>query len=473
MRFIIVVLLLSIFVAPVIAAQQISVAHGDRLDYQLQGAPTMADEYRLWLFTPHDILVKSSQMASGSDYWISLSNIDIADLPKGKYQIYSQFKGNNGMYDVSYSNSVIQTIYKNVPDVSLLTVSPDAYQMKFEGVIGNSIIDDVFIQNEIVIEDPDNKVVNMYTRSNGNLHIDIFTNLAIGDSITAIVDEETYKGTEYEPMMSCQTVVTGQLDATHKFSLEFNASIASQLPSGKSHFITIHYLEDGVTIIPFTRYTEMVAPTPTPETRYYFAFNGEEMGYSVNTTRPYEPVTPAPTPTPGPVSVLAQVHLDDRTIVQRGDIYVGEKNLDIWGALGWQDVNTENYDFRVSYCDGDDSVVTITNPHHFYVDPDIFGDKLGAWCQYSSAISEDHPVVAFFVKNPKYANLTTVTPEMTEEVITITPEPTETVTQDVTETVATPVPTAPVETPETLVMPLYPLVALAGVGIAIVAARRK
>lgn len=472
MRFIVVVLLLSILIAPVIAAQQIPVAHGDRLEYQLQDSPNMANEYRLWLFTPHGILVKLSQRASGSDYWISLSNIDIADLPNGKYQIYSQFKGNNGMYDVSYSNLEIQTIYKDVPDVSLLAVSPDAYQMKFEGIIGNPIIDDVFIQNEIVIEDPDNKVVNMYTRSNGNLHIDVFTNLAIGDSIAAIIDEETYKGTEYEPMMSCRTFVTGQLDATHKFSLEFNASVASQLPSGKSHFITIHYLEDGITTIPFTRYTEMVAPTPTPETRYYFAFNGEEMGYSVNTTRPYEPVTPAPTPTPGPVSVLAQVHLDDRTIMQRGNVYVGEKNLDVWGALGWQDVNTENYDFRVSYCDGDDSVVTITNPHHFYVDPDIFKDKLGAWCQYSSAISEDHPVVAFFVKNPEYANLTTVTPEITEEVITITPEPTETIS-NATETVATPVPTAPVETPETLVMPLYPWVALAGVVIAVIATRKK
>ena len=473
MRFIITILLLSLLIAPVLAAQQIPVARGDRLDYQLQGAPNAATEYRLWLFTPHDLLVKSSQRASGSDYWISLSNIDIANLPNGKYQIYSQFKGNNGMYDVSYGNMAIRTIYKDVPDVSLLTVSPDAYQLKFEGVISNPIIDDVFIQNEIVIEDPNNKVVNMYTRSNGNLHIDIFTNLAIGDSIAAIIDEEVYKGTEYEPMMSCRTYVTGQMDTTHKFSLEFNASVASQLPSSKSHFITIHYLEDGVTTIPFTRYTEMVPPTPTPEIRYYFAFNGEVMGYSVNTTRPYEPVTTLPTPTPGPVSVLAQTHLDDRTIVQRGDIYVGEKNLDIWGALGWQDVNTENYDFRISYCDGDDSVVTITNPHHFYVDPAIFGDKLGAWCQYSSAISEDHPVVAFFVKNPEYVNLTTVMPEMTEEEIIITPEPTTNMASNITETVATPVPTAPVETPETLVMPLYPWVALAGIGIAVVAMRKK
>jgi hypothetical protein len=281
-----------------------------------------------------------------------------------------------------------------------------------------------------------------------------------------MIDEDTYQTPDYIAMMSDRTVVNGTEDE-RMFSLTFSHTIAPQLNVG-THFIYIHYLGNGTTTIPFQRYTQFIQPTPTPAINYYFSINGELLGYGVNTTRPNETPTITPTPVQTYNTVLAENRTyNNRTIMQHGDVYVGEQNLNVFGTLGWM---SPDETYKLQYCEWDTNgtIVTVKDPYHFFVDPALFRNYLGDWCQYDSSVYEYRPSVAFVVKWTN--NLTgNMTYDSLGRIVNITPTPTPTVApmkvSTPTPIVKTTVPT-PIPTTAAIIVPLpwwIALVAVAGV----------
>ena len=452
-----VALLTLLIAAAPASAELIVVAHGDKLDIDGSIAPAGTTSGKLWLFGNKDMLGPIDIRVDSGGYHTSISKADVYRLDLGSYTAYLQFPGNNDLYDVTIDGTMLRTIYKAVPDISIQGLSGGVARDKFTALMATAPIDDVLQKESVSVQEPSIILTNMYTNHAGDLYIVASTNLAPGDKITAMIDEETYKTPEYLDKFGYSTVVSKD----RKINLMFNHTAAAELQPGK-HFVYVHYLESGVMTIPFHRYTDFIAPTPTPVVNYYYSVTGELLGIDVNTTNPEGPKTPTPTPTPVQTykTVLAAIHINNRTIEQHDEIYVGEKNLDVWGTLGW--MSSDGY-YWIQYCDGDGEKVRINNPYHFNVDNATFGGKYGAWCQYSDDIDENDPPVAFIIASPYGMNLT--------DILGPTPVPTKTPTPRPTPVKTTPpttVPTTP-PTPEptpTIQVPLpwwIAVVAVAGV----------
>lgn len=458
MEKIIILLALVLLVSPVMAGGPMHVAVGD--SFAVPANPDY-DQQRVWIFG-QDIYI--TEYTSGSVYASDISSLDI-----GEYHMFVQYPGSNGMYDLNYKNDKISSIYVSVGERNLFNTDRETKPNLFNDIRSIQPCDDVFEEYTLYLESPDIRIVNMYSKLDGTLHIDASTNLARGDKIDAMIDEDVYGITSYRTMMSNSSVVR-EFQGGNGFSLEFKREAANQLTAG-THVIYVHFLEDGLTTLPIKRYTELVEPTPTPEIRHYFAFTGEELGYAVNTTRPVEPVVTWNLTRTTPETRLAAIHINNRTIMPRGDVYLGEKNLDISQTLGWQDPGTSGYNFRIQWCEGaeDDTTVvtyTVKDEYHFNVD-DTFANRLGAWCQYQSNLKERDAPVAFYVWSGSGMNL--IDPYYVEP----TEEPTAEVTPTFAEYVEiTPEPTPiPVPTTEAIVLPMSVWIGVLAVVVVVVMRR--
>ena len=461
---------LCLCVMPVMGSGAIHVAKGDPLVFE--GPSAGGDQFRVWIFGYHDDIYTGAIDATSQEWFnTNIPAEAVFPLDNGNYKMYVQFNGQNKMFDMDYKNGKYISIYRSVPDIDATGLSSYLKIDKFNQMRSTQPIDDNFAEYELVVEDPEIVLTNMYTKFNGDLYIEAHTNLISGNKIDAIIDEEVYGRTEYRKMMSNKSVVFSNGE-TGIFWLQFPAEAAGQLTSG-THVINVHFLESGVMTIPFKRHIELITPTPTPEIKHYYDFTGDEMGYRVNTTRPAPTPTPTITVTPTPVTILAPIHLDNRTILQRGEVYIGERNLNVWGTLGWQDPETYNYEFKIRYCDGDDSIVTVKNPEHFDIDYDTFGNRLGAWCQYQSNLDEGaHAPIAFTVRSPPAAmNLTD--PYF---VPTVEPTPLPNSSQSYVmvggENVSVEVTPLPIPTTEAIVVPLSPWAAMLAVVAGVVLWRK-
>lgn len=399
-RLILALAVLALVVAPALAGSTIVLAHGDNLDFYEYTTPTnQTEQYRVWIFAGRDQFYGIDFTSNVNQCHIVIPDSMLNSLPEGSYPLYIQFQGPNRQFDVTYGKNRLQTIYKAIPDATTLAVEPRMVQQAFDLMLATSPVDDPVYKYTLEVQHPAIKVRNMYNMADGSLHIDLTTNLASGDPIWAIIDEETYQVPYYKEMMSYRTTVGGIENRT--FSLEFPRKVADQLTAG-THIISVHFQADGVTTIPFHRYERYVEPTPVPVVEKYYSFSGEMLGYDINTTPPAPSnVTIVPTYSPVYETKLIETRLNNRTIGQRDVVYVGEKNLDVFGALGWQSSNTSGYYFQIQWCDGDGEVVTIKNPEHYDIDEETYRSRHGGWCQYNPNLNEKNPPVAFFVRrNP-------------------------------------------------------------------------
>jgi len=496
-------LLVTILAVSVVHADTFVVARGDPISYYGFDAPSpnVTEPFQLWIFGTVDGLYGVPSVTNLDQYSVAMPAGQVEALGNGMYTIYAQFPGPNHQFDISYDNGTLKTIYKAIQDTDMSgSLAPDI-KRQFDAYLNTPPVDDIIINRTLSIEDPMIRVKNMYTTESGDLHMDLITNLKAGDKITSMIDEDQYNTPAYRSVMSSSATVVG--DSNRSFSLDFTSKASEQLPSGM-HFITIRFLESGSTVIPVERYSRYVPPTPTPVIQYYYDFSGNLIGYDINTTRPATAPTIVISPTVTPINwyqtVLnaKRVSANNRTVDQRGTVYVGEKNLDIYGTLGWMSNYNGNYGFTVQYCEwGDTSnttadVIQINNPYHFDVDPDIFRNKLGAWCQHQSDFIEEHPPVAFIVL-PSSAIYNMTTGEMDNGLIdvtngtpvkgknpaTVTNKTNTTPTEDVLNVVITPtdIPTPPptpepIPTTDAIVLPLPAWLAVAALAIGVVLFRR-
>lgn len=456
-RYIAVVFLMIVMATPVIAVGGAHLPVGDQIVIS-----TNDSQCRAFIFGPTTKMLEGSK----DSCYIHITSGMSYELPEGEYKMFLQYTGDNGMFDIGYDGSKFTSIYKNIRDIDVSNSTEDRKLEAFYSIRG-TLTDDRFVESVLYVELPSITLTNMYTKDNGDLHLDFSTNLFEGNAISAMIEPDLYKGTPFYKLMHNDSVVR-YTPTGNKFWLEFPVDAANQLTTGQ-HVIYITYMGNMVMSIPFKRYTRMVPPTPTPEIQHYYSFTGEEMGYRVNTTRVS---TPTPTPTiyvtPTYVTALTESR-KDRVINQRDVIYIGEKNLDVSLAVGWQDPSTSNYNFVITWCDGDGSEYVIPNEKHFDVDSSVFSNREGAWCHKGD---DREPIVAFFVKRGYYGNVSVRDPIPT---VNATIAPSNHSYAVVEGEATTPIPTTtpiPVPTTETITLPVPIWIVVAAIVSALVMRRQ-
>ena len=500
---IIIVACVLFFITAPASAAQIGVAYGDALNFSDSNAPyyivipsssVVGDLSNLnttagsaandasancqaWLFGNQAYLNPIPFTSHLSYYTIEIPADTIQTLPSGDYNMYLQFPGKTGVMSLQYNLATKQigSPFTNFEPVSLVGLTPrlaeDAFVMTQDSTKNYG---DTFYKIPVTIGKPSLSIQSNYILPNGDLYIGGVTNLAKGDRISGTIDPDVYVSPEYHTMMTTITVAVGNESGSRQWSMVFPQYLSEQLTNGH-HEINIDLGQDVSYTVPFSRWQDPVTPTPTPEIRNVYAVNGEWMGQIVNTT------APAPTPTPEPTinvtyeTVLAKVRLNNRTVDNRGDVYIGERNLDVSGAVGWMQPSGA---WIIQYCDyygyNDwNKTITISDPKHFDITKDLFQNDYGAWCQYSPAeAGAVHQPVAFFVKTDLPYVTPTVTPNQTiainntvnitptEDVLNVTVTPTE-----IPNYTLAPTPVMPMAS-DTIVVPLpwwIAIVAVAGV----------
>ena len=185
----------------------------------------------------------------GHNYNFTIDDTDLYNMEPGNYKMMVQFPGRNNQFDLYYyKNSSrgipiekITTIYRDILDIDVRGNVPYAqYGTNATRSVYNTVkylatnpqIDDIFYEHDLIIEEPRMVLTNAYTKENGDLYISGNTNLAKGDRLRAIIDEDLYYNKYYESTMSYVTEVTGDdLTKYRTFELSFPAKIAPQLVS--------------------------------------------------------------------------------------------------------------------------------------------------------------------------------------------------------------------------------------------------
>jgi len=492
------------FTVGMASATQVSVAYGDTLTYSNSNAPyyivipssevigdlsnlnatshgaanNATSKCQAWLFGERTFITPVQFTSRMAYYTVNISEDTISHLPEGEYNMYLQFPGSTGVMSMQYDPATnrIGSPFQNYDPVSLTGLTPRLAEDAFLRTQKNTTrYGDIFYKITVAVGKPSIVVVNNYVLSNGDLYVGGTTNLAKGDSISGTIDPDVYVSPSYHEMMTNIRVVTGERQDSRDWYLTFSQNLSNQLPIG--HHEVIVNLGQGVKYsVPFNRWYDPVTPTPTPEIKDIYGVNGEWMGRKVNTTAPTETPTPSPTKNTTYETVLAKFRLNNRTVDNWGDIYVGEKNLDVSGAIGWPQPNG---DWVIQYCDywGPDynKTITIKDPHHFDANKSVFLNDYGAWCQYSPFESgQARQPIAFWVKTDLpivTPNATPVPPAnqtgnetanvtVTEDVLNVTITPTDIPVQT----------TVPMES-DTIVVPLSPWVAIGA--IVVIVWRRK
>jgi hypothetical protein len=474
-----------LFLTGYVSAAQVSVAYGDNLTYSNSNAPyyiiipssqivgdlsnlnatakgeamNATAKCQAWMFGERGFIDPVPFTSHIAYYTVEIPSSTIEKLPEGDYDMYLQFPGKTGVMSMQYDPSTkeLGSPFRNYAPVSLYGLTPRVAEDVFVRTQANtSTYGDTFYKISVVIGKPSVNVVNNYVTSNGDLYIGGTTNLAKGDRISGTIDPDMYVSPVYHEMMTDINIVTGDYQDSRDWYLVFPQNLSGQLSNG--HHEVIVDLGQGVKYsVPFNRWQDPVIPTPTPEIRNIYAVNGEWMGQKVNTTAPTATPTPEPTINKTYETVLAKFRLNNRTLDNRGDVYIGEKNLDVRGAIGWPQPNG---DWVIQYCDywGPDynMTVTIKDPKHFDISRDVFKNDYGAWCQYSTfEAGKARQPVAFWVRSDlPYVtpNATPVPPAnqtvnvtQTEDVLNVT----------ITPTAITSQPTADMATAsDTIVVPL-------------------
>ena len=371
---------------------------------------------RIWLFGRSDNIYGREFTGYPTNYSFTINSSDIWHMEPGRYNFVLQFPGPNDQFDIYYYNNnsrgieyqELRTIYSGIKAESVRGLQPAFVYDKMMDLSYKDEIDDVFIGMTLDLQEPTIRLKTAYTKENGDLYIAGETNLAKNDTLVGIIDEEKYTTPEYRKMFSYTTYVKGDsLTENRTFEMVFRKDLAPQLEAGKTHIIYVHFLEDGVSTIPFRKYHELVYPTVTPEIRSYYSITGELIGYEINTTRPAATPTPVISvePTKEYDTRIATVRDGNRDVSQHSEVYIGEKNLNIEPALGWYD----DYGFYwIRYCDDPkDAAIKVVNPNHFTVDEETFSQKEGDWCQYLPGLEERVPPVAFTVKRNRFVTINT------------------------------------------------------------------
>jgi hypothetical protein len=465
--------------------QKIIVAHGDNLVYIANDSPLMpyynpsTNQFetsqlreqpgRFWLFGRSDSIYGRDFTTTGADYRIFIKKKDIWNLEPGEYDFVVQFPGQNQIYDVEYNSmGELGCIYKTVKNVSLKGISPRVSANYFASMMlsGRTLIDDIILQKQIVVEEPVLIVTNKYEDGYGNLHVSGRTNLAVGDEITGMIDEEKYQHADYKKMMSNTTFATGEDPSVYRdFEFVFPHNLATdELPPG-AHFITVRGIDQVVATIRFDVGIKFIEPTQTPVVQKYYSVEGGLMGYRYNQSGCVTEVAAVLTPYP----TYAPVKFGNRTIAQRDTVYVGEKNLNLLPAAGWPDENVD-YKYRFRYeGDNENNTLDLDMPTHVDIDEARFWNKIGAWYQYSSSSPDKVPIVAFYVERAP-VNAVTV-PPTTQTIVETTVVTTTPVTTEPTTVIPTYVETSSPYPPGAMVVPASPVIALCAMAVAVLLKR--
>jgi hypothetical protein len=388
-----------------------------------------------WMFGPYDTLYPVPFIRQNNQYWFELTPENTSKLRAGIYKVYLQMPGPSGIYGISYdsvSDSFTSPFAKQ-RTFPLEALSPYSRHESFVAALNEYPSDEQWINLTMDIEPPEVIVKDNYIDGHGNLYLGGIPNLASGEPISGTIDPGTYtsssfhrenseytrdKITNYDYMTSYSIVSGGDYTA-RKWSLLFLQNRSENLPSGL-HVIAINLPDDVQTTIPFYRWSKPVTPIPTPEIRPYYAVDGSYYGFGsgVNTSPPqypeeYPTLQTCPTVVPQvtllyniekpvPETVLPNT-TDNRTIMQRQTIYIGEKNLDVSLAVGWPD--STNGDYKIQYCDWENStaygdIIDIENAYHYDVESSVFSGRTGAWCHHDEWSTTDYTEpIAFFVEN--------------------------------------------------------------------------
>lgn len=449
-----VIVLLSLFmISPVAAVVSIAnplqqevnetnlniAAHGDAWVYAGSDAPGDAATGWLWLFGLNDGIYGRPFDVSSGVYSVRIPADEVWSLETGVYHFYLQFAGQNQIREIEYNRlGELGSPWRNVENVSVKCFDPKTTRQYLDTFrSANPTLDDVWLTgNRVRIEEPGIRINNQYETSKGNLYLDGITNLAAGDVLRGIIDEEEVHGTYKERLFTVDATVQGEDPTQYRsWQMEFTRDNIGELRQGQ-HNIGIHLPTGQVATTSFNVIMRVIPPTPTPIIEYAYSVTGVLLYQEINTTSRYNyteahavNATVATTPRPSVTEAIPD-KLGNRTIAQGMAVYIGEDNLDIWPALGW--ANTSSGDYFIAHWNNTadyyalpSDVLLVEDPTDFDVD-NRFAGMEGEWYQWVGWYEPKTPV-AFVVKRlPQVYNVTIepTAPPITEAATTGSATPT-------------------------------------------------
>lgn len=444
------------------------VAHGDDWLFQGVDAALGATHGYWWLFGKYDGIYFQEFPVDNGAYAFIVSSDVVYSLDPGMYVMYLQYPGANTITEVEYNRlGEIGSPWRNIKNSSVKAYVPTVVQAYLDAFIANNPqLDDVWHKQYMVrVGDGWIKVHDLYETATGNLRIAGITNLAPGNIITAMMDEEQALGSDKERLYRQQCEVQGD-DATQyrTWEMTFNKTTLPELAPGQ-HSISLHIPTGSVTTVPFNVLSRIIPPTPTPVIEYSYGILGDLIGVDYvsrynETLAHWVEVTVTTTPKPRPEEVIDPASLNKRQVYQNDVVYIGERDLNILQCLGWPNQTTGTFylAYYTSFESYPDTIIAVINPRHFNIDAATFGNYLGKWYMWAGTYDRDPPV-AFIVR--ELPEQVTVPPTPTP-----TPEPTDTYAPVVTTTVSTMETTArwtTEPTTEAVNIPLEPAIALVAV----------
>ena len=191
------------------------------------------DACRIWLFGPE-------QGIYGVDTDNGTFTLDEVDLFPGTYNLVLQYPDSNGGYEVFRDGYSLNSTWKDVPAVDILGLIPSLVQERFMVLVNDTAhFHGRIEQKKAIIEDQRIDVVGLDETDQGSVIISGQTNLAKGDSISVVFDDDRVFLESDRRRNTFYTNATGNDPGAYRIwqtTLKVNLQT---LPSG-NHFIAAY-----------------------------------------------------------------------------------------------------------------------------------------------------------------------------------------------------------------------------------------
>ena len=232
------------------------IARHDRLAYQINGTT------QVWLIGP-----SLEAMGKQTKEWLNLTDVSLA---AGQYSLLIQYPDANGVFEVyNAGNSIIDSVWKGVDGFWYGPLGAAPLEDKLRAMFDDA---DHFHGNitekRVIVQEQRADVTSVDQTRNDTLTVSGFTNLARGENVTAIFDENRSVTSLDRRKATGYGITVGDIQGAYRlWQAKINVNLQKQAVG--NHFISVYTPDGSKTVVPFY-VSAAFEPfeTPTPSIRY-------------------------------------------------------------------------------------------------------------------------------------------------------------------------------------------------------------
>jgi hypothetical protein len=232
------------------------IARHDSLSYQINGTT------QVWLIGP-----SLEVMGNRTKEWLNLTGVSLA---AGGYSMLIQYPDANGVFEVyNAGSSTIESVWKGVDGFWYGPLGAEPLEDRLWVMFMDTAhFHGNITEKQVIVQEQRTDVTSVDQIRNNSIGVSGFTNLARGENVTAIFDENRSVTSLDRRKATGYGTAVGEVQGAYRL-WQATINVDLQKQAAGNHFISVYTPDGSKTVVPFYLSAAFEPfETPTPSVRY-------------------------------------------------------------------------------------------------------------------------------------------------------------------------------------------------------------